>query len=173
MIRPYQDVTADSVDFFVGQEVEHTPTVGMKTLFVCGVHSPSLVINHAIHNQVSHVYFGANHSFHRVNSTDQLEQWQHMINTVLQFGMWATLDIDVSQLNLLETITCAQHNQFVPMIRVAMPNVLGLNYNAVIKIDDVDFAATNPGVWCHPLRGLTAPEQFTHWSKYTKDQIIQ
>ena len=28
------------------------------------------------------------------------------------------------------------------------------NYNTMIKIDDKDFKATNPGVWCHSLHDL-------------------
>ena len=42
-----------------------------------------------------------------------------------------------------------------------------------IKIDDKDFEATNPGVWCHSLHDLTNRAAFTDWSKYTQDTIIE
>jgi len=38
MNRDYSTGTADNIDFFVGNEVEHTPAFGMRTLFVTGVH---------------------------------------------------------------------------------------------------------------------------------------
>jgi hypothetical protein len=48
-----------------------------------------------------------------------------------------------------------------------------LGYNATIKLDDKDFAATNPGVWCHQLHDLKDRNKFTDWSKYTKDEVIK
>ena len=173
MNRPYLDSTSDSVEFFVGEEVENTATVGMKTLFVSGLHDPSIVINYASQHQVKHVYFGANHTFHQVTDSVTVDQWQTMIDTVLQFGLWVTLDIDLRQLNLISNRKFIEHSHFIPMIRVAIPNVLDLNDNTVIKIDDVDFQATNPGVWCWNLHELTVRSAFTHWSEYTQDQIIK
>jgi hypothetical protein len=48
-----------------------------------------------------------------------------------------------------------------------------LNYNTVLKIDDRDFADTNPGVWCHRLHDLQSTNGFTHWSAYTKDEVLR
>jgi hypothetical protein len=39
MKRDYTDGVADNVVFFIGNEVEHTPAFGMRTLFVTGVQS--------------------------------------------------------------------------------------------------------------------------------------
>jgi len=64
------------------------------------------------------------------------------------------------------------HN-FIPMISVKLPYIKQFGYNAVIKIDDKDFAATNPGVWCHSLHDLQTREAFTDWSRYTKDEVIK
>jgi len=47
-----------------------------------------------------------------------------------------------------------------------------LGYNATIKLDDRDFAATNPGVWCHNLHDLQNRDRYTAWSRYTKDRVI-
>ena len=58
------------------------------------------------------------------------------------------------------------------MISVKIPYAGLLNYNTVIKIDDKDFAATNPGVWCHSLHDLQDREAFTDWSKYTQDEVV-
>jgi hypothetical protein len=95
-----------------------------------------------------------------------------MIQQWLDAGYWCTLDINVLQVEgLLESGLC-EHNNFIPMISVKIPYIRQLGYNATIKIDDKDFAATNPGVWCHSLHTLQKRSVFTDWSKYTKDQIV-
>ena len=58
MIRDGHD---DSVNFFTGVEVEHTPAHGLKTLFVVGVQSFEQITEH-LHG-CEHIYFGANMSF--------------------------------------------------------------------------------------------------------------
>jgi len=42
----------------------------------------------------------------------------------------------------------------------------------MLKIDDVDFDATNPGVWTHSLHSLMSRDTFTSWDQYSKDQTI-
>ena len=58
------------------------------------------------------------------------------------------------------------------MISVKLPHIQQLGYNATIKLDDVDFDATNPGVWCHSVHSLQNRNTFTPWSKYTKDTTL-
>ena len=67
----------------------------------------------------------------------------------------------------------SEYHNFIPMISVKLPYINQLGYNATLKIDDKDFAATNPGVWCHSLHRLQYRNAFTGWSKYTKDEIIK
>ena len=82
------------------------------------------------------------------------------------------MDIDVSQVEgLLESGLC-EHYNFIPMISVKIPYIRQLGYNATIKLDDRDFAATNPGVWCHNLHDLQKRTKFTDWSKYSNDKTI-
>ena len=42
----------------------------------------------------------------------------------------------------------------------------------MIKIDDKDFKATNPGVWTHSLHDLKDRSKFTSWDKYKNDEIL-
>jgi hypothetical protein len=42
----------------------------------------------------------------------------------------------------------------------------------MIKIDDRDFAATNPGVWCHNLHDLQSRDAFTDWNQYQHDRTL-
>ena len=56
---------------------------------------------------------------------------------------------------------------------VVVPYVKQWGYNAMIKIDDKDFKASNPGVWCHSLHDLMDREKFTDWGKYGLDKVLK
>lgn len=158
---------------FVGLEVEHTPAHNQKTLFVVGVQDKELIEAAAIAHKCTHIYFGANQSFPngRADSSDWT-RWENMIMPFIGRGYWCTLDIDIGEAeNLLET-SLIEYNQFIPMLSVKMPYIQQLGYNATIKLDDKDFAATNPGVWCHSVHNLMRRDCFTDWSKYKMDVIV-
>lgn len=178
MIRPGHDNTR----FFLGTEIEHTPAMGMKTLFVIGV-QPVQDIDAMLDDaylglggrQVGHVYFGANHSFPYipVNNGADWGKWEHMIYHCLERDLWCTLDIDVSCVEGLLESGLVENRRFIPMISVKMPYIAQLGYNAVLKIDDRDFAATNPGVWCHSVHSLQRRSVFTDWDQYSKDEVLK
>lgn len=167
---------SDTESYFIGTEVEHTPAFGLKTLFVIGLQDPADVVEQAAGHQVEHIYFGANMSFPRIANNDWLtwNEWRRMIQHVLaETGKLCTLDIDVDQVEGLADSGLIENASFIPMISVKLPYIQQLGYNATIKLDDRDFAATNPGVWCHSVHSLQNRSQFTPWSKYTKDEIIK
>lgn len=162
----------DDVRFFQGKEVEHTPAFGKQTLFVVGV-QPLAAIALNLHG-ADHIYFGANMSFPNpdVNDAETWGQWEDMIRPFLEKGYQCTLDIDSKCVEgLLESGLC-ESNNFIPMISVKLPYLQQLGYNATIKLDDKDFDATNPGVWCHSVHNLMDRKVFTDWSKYTKDETL-
>lgn len=172
MKRKYDKGTEDSVTFFIGTEIEHTPALGMTTLFVVGVQDVEEISRLAHGHKCEHIYFGANQSFNPV-TYDDWEQWDSMIMELLQQGYWCTLDLDVKHLTQLHESPMCESRRFIPQISVKIPYLHLLNYNATIKIDDVDFEATNPGVWCHPLNHFTNRKSFTGWDAYTKDKVIR
>jgi len=165
----------EQVNFFVGREVEHSPAFGHKTLFVVGIQSTDVILNTAKNNNCSHVYFGANQSFPnpKTNDGDTWREWEGMITGCLQRGILCTLDLDVSSVEGLVEGCLIEYNNFIPMISVKLPSLQLLGYNATIKLDDKDFAASNPGVWCHQLHDLKDRKVFTDWSKYTQDEVIK
>jgi hypothetical protein len=65
-----------------------------------------------------------------------------------------------------------EYDNFIPQIRVPIPYIRLWNYNTMIKIDDKDFKATNPGVWSHSLHKLMDRDNFTPWDKYNGDKIL-
>ena len=91
---------------------------------------------------------------------------------MLKEGIWLTLDFDVSLAEEVLECGMTEYATFIPMISVKLPYMKQFNYNTTIKLDDKDFKATNPGVWCHSLHDLQTRETFTDWTKYTKDEII-
>lgn len=181
MKRPYQTSNTTNITFFIGNEIEHTPAHGKKTLFVVGVqsvaeiekilHDPYTLIN----KPVEHIYFGANMSFPKLNINDfqQWKLWEDMIIPFLKQDYLCTLDIDVSCAEGLAECGLAEYHNFIPMISVKLPYLQLLGYNATIKLDDKDFNASNPGVWCHSLPTLLDRRNFTSWNEYKKDEIIK
>lgn len=165
----------EQVDFFIGTEVEHSPAFGHRTLFVVGIQDASVILNMVKQSNCTHVYFGANQSFPNPDLDDGpvWREWEGMILECLQFGLLCTLDLDVTSVEGLVEGSLVEYNNFIPMISVKLPSLQMLGYNATIKLDDKDFAATNPGVWCHSLHDLKDRKVFTDWSKYTKDEVIK
>ena len=159
----------EDVDFFTGIEVEHTPAFGKRTLFVVGVQ----LIDHIgarIHGE-EHIFFGANHSFDP-KTPEEWRAWESMIMYFLERGYWCTLDIPISAVEQFNDGSLCDYRNFVPQIRVSVPYTKLWNYNTMLKIDDKDFDATNPGVWCHSLHSLMSRETFTSWHDYRGDREL-
>ena len=175
MKREYHTGTKEDVKFFTGVEIEHTPAHNMQTLFVVGVQDVKTIKTLAVANKCQHIYFGANQSFPKIECDDARiwKLWEHMITSCLEADFWCTLDIDAHCVEGLLEGGLVEYRRFIPQISVKLPYLQQLGYNATLKIDDKDFAATNPGVWCHRLRDLTSTETFTNWDQYGKDEIIK
>lgn len=177
MKRDYESGVAESITFFTGVEIERTPAYGMKTLFVVGVHDPYVIMELAREHACKHIYFGANQSFktNGVNDAETWRPWEDMIYVCLdaEDGFWCTLDFDVCESEGLLESGLTEKRRFIPQISVKLPYINQLGYNATLKIDDKDFAATNPGVWCHNLQDLMGKDKFTDWDQYGKDEIIK
>jgi hypothetical protein len=165
----------NNISIFVGTEVEYSPAYNQKTLFVVGIQPYELILAATIAHKCSHIYFGANQSFPKLDTNSaNWTAWENMIHPFLTEGYWCTLDLDISCVEGLLETGLTERNTFIPMISVKLPYLQQLGYNATIKLDDKDFAATNPGVWCHSLHSLTQRQGiFTDWSQYTKDEIIK
>ena len=172
MNRDYSTGTADNIAFFTGKEIEHSPAYGMSTLFVTGLQNPAEVLILAKQEKVKHIYFGANQSF-KPTSTDELNHWQKMIISLLKQNFWCTLDFDVKYAeDILET-GLNEERKFISMISVKLPYLTQFNYNSILKIDDKDIEATNPGVWTHRLHDLLDSNKFTDWDQYKEDEIAK
>jgi hypothetical protein len=170
MKRDYTTGEADNIQFFIGKEVEHTPAFGMMTLFVTGVHPIEEIALNL--NGAEHIFFGANHSFNPQNNLDW-QRWETMIEFFLRKEYLCSLDIPMSAVEEFNENGLNEYDNFIPQIRVPIPYIKLWNYNTMIKIDDKDFKATNPGVWSHSLHDLKDHSKFTDWSQYKNDKVIK
>jgi len=161
-----------NVKWFIGNEVEKTPAFGLKTLFVVGIQNFNEVMQCYKEEQCEHIFFGANHSYTPVTS-DEFEDWDLMIRAYLDQDILCSLDIP-SNINLEWFMDggLIEHDNFIPQIRVTIPYIEQWGYNTMVKVDDKDFNASNPGVWCHSLHSLMDRNAYTPWSAYTKDKVI-
>lgn len=177
MIREGHETT----EFFVGTEIETSPAHGKATLFVVGLQPVDIIqwrlgdANAKRKDPIRHIYFGANMSFPNPPIDDAMtwNKWQGMIMPFLNQGIWCTLDLDVTAVEGLLEGMLTEQALFIPMISVKLPYITQLGYNATIKLDDRDFQATNPGVWCHAVHDLMDRNKFTSWDLYTKDETIK
>ena len=173
MKREYSGQTEDHLEFFIGYEVEHTPAHGLKTLFVTGIQQFVDIERHYKSSKCQHIFFGAYHSYNP-KSNDEFEDWDLMIKAFLDKGILCSLDIP-STVNLEWVLDGGLNkiNHFIPQIRVVIPYTKQWNYNTSIKIDDIGYDKTNPGVWSHKLHDLMDHNKFTSWDKYTDDKAIK
>lgn len=172
MKRDYKSGVSDTPIFFTGVEVEKTPAFGMKTLFVTGVQPCEVIQKHYEEEQCEHIFFGANHSYNPEKLSEH-DAWDNMIKAFLTAGKLCSLDIPINCAEEFLESGLTEYENFIPQLRIPLPYVKLWNYNTMIKIDDKDFKATNPGVWCHSLHDLMDREKFTDWGKYGLDKVIK
>ena len=174
MKRDYNTGETEGVVFFIGNEVEHTPAYGLETLFVTGVQPVEDIAFNLTQGEgpIRHIFFGANHSFNPKSNKEWVD-WETMIKFFLDKDYLCSLDIPLSAVEQFNDGGLNEYNNFIPQIRVPIPYIKLWNYNTMLKIDDKDFKATNPGVWSHSLHKLMDRSAFTDWSQYNNDKIIK
>jgi hypothetical protein len=65
-----------------------------------------------------------------------------------------------------------QNKKFTIVYALPIENIMQIKGNVVIKLDDSDYKATNPGVWCWSVKDMMTEQHFTDWVEYEKDKII-
>lgn len=167
----------DDASFFRGLEAEYSPAHGMETIFVVGIQPFTEILGWVEKYSVGekpirHVCFGANRSFNPANS-DEWEQWENMIRSLLKEDLWVTLDLDVKYAEQLHECGLTEYRRFIPVLSVILPYVSLFNYNTVVKIADKGFDETNPGVWTHRLHDLMSADKFTSFDQYQEDRLVK
>ena len=164
MKRDYESGVADSAAFFVGTEIENSYFYGLRTLFVVGYQDTARVISYASEESCSHVYLGANHSTNNGLLAHLLTQSKKLLDT----GHKVTLDMDIKDYPWVEQQEVLDHPNFCLMLSCKVPNIK--DRKVCLKLDDIDFKATNPGVWV--FRNEKLRTTYNDWSEYGKDKIL-
>jgi hypothetical protein len=170
MDRDYKTGKSDSVGVFSGIEIEHTPAYGLQTLF--------LARNDLTHEQIKTyaekvnakaIYYGANRTYMH-NHGMQLTQMKRLIDD----GYFVTVDYPYSiHAEVKEKFKMLWNNEkFIPFCSIIFPNSED-DDQLCIKVDDVDFNKTNPGVWSMSMNHFKQTAGFTSWKEYKQDQPIQ
>ena len=170
MDRDYKTGKSDSVGIFSGLEIEHTPAYGKQTLF--------LARNDLYFDQIEElakkvnaeaIYFGANRTFmHNIANTPQL------IKRLMRRGYWCTIDYQYAvHTEVKERFAeILNEEKFIPFCSIKFPKSEDYD-NLCIKVDDVDFDKTNPGVWTMSMNHFKQSSGFTSWTEYKQDEPIE
>jgi len=161
------------VKYFIGTEVEKTPFYGEKTLFVVGFRNPKKIALRAKENKCRHIYIGANMCFRNTKWDDsKYMKLREIIDYLLKQSYKVTLDIS-RDFKLDELENFKSNEYFHIMYSLPIANAEDYASRITIKIDDIDFNATNTGVWCNNLDSLMNNLVKTEWSSYSTDEVVE
>jgi len=176
MTRDFKNHFHDiNIKFFVGRYQENSLVKGHNTLYIIG--EPDIeeiarrLAQYDEEDDITHLFFGASHSF-KVSTFEDMEEWTPTIQHFLTLDYWCTLDTDISLVNFIHETDLCSWNRFIPMLSVKVPYAKDLGYNAIIKIDDIEFNYSNYGIWSHYLHNLMSYETFTSWDAYKDDVVV-
>jgi hypothetical protein len=171
MKRDYDNGIKEGVSYFTGIEIENTQFKGLKTLFVAGYPDLSKIKQILLDDtDIKHVYLGANHFFHKNALDDGVVD---IINQLMKDSVHVTLDIlhkDYVTYEQMLSSFSSLRKTFCLMLSLPTPRCMW-NQSIRFKIDDIDFNATNPGVWVFKASDLPE-EAFNDWSEYQKDSPL-
>ena len=170
MLRDYKTGITDNVGVFSGKEVEHTPAFGKQTLFLARndltfekIHQLAMQVN------AEAIYYGANRTF-MYNHGMQIAQMMKFLDK----DYYVTIDYPYSLHDEVKARyeSIWTRDKFIPFCSIIFPTSEG-DDNLCIKVDDVDFNKTNPGVWTMSMNHFKQSSGFTSWNDYKKDQPIE
>ena len=170
MDRDYKTGRSDSVGVFSGFEVEHTPALGKKTLFLARNDLYfDQIVELAKKVNAEAIYFGANRTF-MYNHGTQIAQMMKFLDN----GYYVTIDYPYQLHSEVKKRFSSIWNRekFIPFCSIIFENSED-DENLCFKIDDVDFNKTNPGVWSMTMNEFKQSSGFTSWKDYKKDKPIK
>ena len=103
---------------------------------------------------------------------EEIPDWKGKGLSVMEMSHRSKEFVEIAETAKQDFIDLLSYKKFSIIYGLRMDNVKKLKGNIVIKIDDADYNATNPGVWCWSVRDMINEKHFTEWKEYTKDKII-
>jgi hypothetical protein len=114
------------------------------------------------------IYFGANRTF-MYNIANQPQLIKVDEKRLLVYHRLSHKDHAEVKERFKEIWT---EEKFIPFCSIIFPDSEG-DDNLCIKVDDVDFNKTNPGVWTMTMDHFKQSAGFTSWSEYKKDEPME
>jgi len=170
MDRDYKTGKSKSVGVFSGLEIEHTPALGLQTLFLARNDlTCDQIIELCEWSNAKAVYYGANRCYIHGHLM-QVTQMEKLIAK----GYYVTVDYPHNiHAEVKEKFKTLWKNPlFIPFCSVIFPNSED-DDQLCIKVDDVDFKATGPGVWTMSMNHFKQSAGFTSWDEYKQDEPIE
>ncbi len=170
MLRDYKNGIFDNVKLFSGKEIEHTPAFGLQTLFLARNDlTLAQIEEQALMASAEAIYYGANRTYMH-NHGMQLAQILQLLdkNYFVTVDYPYTLHEDVKE----KFSSCWKHPKFIPFCSIIFPHTED-DTQLCIKVDDVDFNKTNPGVWTMSMENYKQSAGHTKWDEYKKDEPME
>ena len=170
MNRDYTIGKSKDVKVFTGLEIEHTPAYGLKTLFLARNDLTfDQIVKLCKETNAEAIYYGANRSYIHGHFM-QVAQ----IVKLLALGYFVTVDypFELHQMVKEKFEICWKNEKFIPFCSIIFPNSED-DEQLYMKVDDVDFKATGPGVWTMSMNNFKQSSGFTSWDEYKKDEPIE
>jgi len=158
------------VKVFTGIEIEHTIAYGKRTLFLATNDlSTDEVLELATINGCEAVYYGGNRTLNY-----RLESQIFQIKKLLDNGYYVTIDYPYADHKEVKKRFALIWNEprFIPFCSIIFEHSDD-DRQLHIKIDDVTFRHSNPGVWTMSMRDFKQKSGFTDWDQYGKDEIVK
>jgi len=157
----------NDIDFFYGFEVENTPAKGLGTVWIVGLPTDCYGVTAVAHGY-SQLRMGANNSFNPT-STAEWERWEEVLLYALDNGVeWVSLEFGIEHYNRVLESCVIEYPNFIPILKIDMPYINQLGYNAVLKIGDTK-EKTNPGNWTVYVQELISRKAYTHHTHYPQE----
>lgn len=160
----------ESVKAFTGLEIEHTLAYGKQTLFLAtNEFNTDQVLELATLHGCEAVYYGANRTF-QYNIGTHVFQMKKLLDN----GYYVTIDYPYADHEEVKKRFALIWNEpkFIPFCSIIFKDSDD-DKQLHIKIDDVTFRHSNPGVWTMSMRDFKDKAGFTDWDQYSKDEIIK
>lgn len=170
MDRPYQTKpTNDDVSYFVGEEIEKTNAVGLKTLFVATEkwNVPTIVM-YAKQYGCRHIYLGANKCIRRLD--DELRPT--IRNLLKDYHVTVDYPYRLHEDMKMKMSEFWKDKNFTAIVSFENPHVEH-DVNVYFKWDDRGFNSTNEGVYVIPVKDTLNEQYKTDWKDYGKDEVIK
>lgn len=150
-------ISKDAI-MWIGTETRTTANQGLKTLFVDGLRTESVIMEQASSHGCKHVCLGTNGSFIKHKG------WNLLIGNLIQLGYRVTLEYPIASHEFILTemnYKLLQHPFMTLYVDCELANIEKVGRNVFVGINDTQ--RMNAGTWTLPLNYVLDHNRLTMW----------